>query len=67
MKEKDEKITSEEPKKCKYCGEPATKYDLMISGDVCDEHMGFSRELLVLARKEVGITTYSKEDWKKKE
>ena len=54
-------------KKCKYCGEPATEYDLMIGSDVCEEHARFSRELLVLARKGVGITTFSKEEWKKKE
>jgi hypothetical protein len=53
-------------RKCKYCGEPATEYDLMISSDVCEEHARFSRELLVLARKDVGITTFSKEDWKNK-
>ena len=53
-------------KKCKYCGEPATKYDLLISADICDEHVGFSRELLTLANEDVGITTFSKKDWKKK-
>ena len=58
---------SDPPKKCKYCGEPATKYDLLISSDVCDAHSGFSRKLLSLAKDDVGITTFTKSSWKSSE
>ncbi|MHA1911432.1 MAG: hypothetical protein ACTSYA_07035 [Candidatus Kariarchaeaceae archaeon] len=65
--EEEKQSTPEKNKKCKYCGEPATKYDLLINGDVCDEHANFSRELLILAQEDIGITTFSKDSWKKKD
>ena len=47
---------SDPPNICKYCGEPATKYDLLISSYVCDSHSDFSRTLLSFVRNDVGIT-----------
>ena len=67
MGEENLSAGKESNKKCKYCGELATKYDLLISADICDEHIGFSRELLTLADEDVGITTFSKENWKKQQ
>jgi len=66
MVKENHSSAKESIKKCKYCGEPATKYDHLISADICDDHVGFSRELLILANEDVGITTFSKKDWKNK-